>query len=730
MPVGHGEASRGWWSSGGWQQNEAASKRGRISRGQKCAQCRQWSSDGSGSGRHFYCTRCWAKYEQQGNSEWCDNDAASASDAEAGFLLPYRKKWRELIELEWQEELRVVNDRLQNWPLERLIRQGFCITGLWAQKRGAFFGKPKITFSKDFIGRHQFSSGDEVVVCRQCPVREKHAWKGEIVEIGAVRVTIVSDDAPVDVRFGTWRLDRGANKTAYERTKAALGHVTGAKFQQKSLRRLILNEDVTELRVLPWSAPVFQESSKLNASQVAAAEGVTKVSLGLIQGPPGTGKTTTTCHIVSGLVERCKPLKEKCGVLVAADSNVAVDQLLEGLLKLGVKALRIGFPSKVTEELREHTLLAKSESHPLAVKAEETREQLTKVKDDLYGGRLKGKGKGLAHRDIQQHVRSLQQLSHQMNDDLINSADVVCSTLIGCGCDALLQMNFHTVVIDEASQATEPRCLVAVQKADSQIIMVGDQQQLPPVVVCEEAEKKGLRESLFDRLLKSPLFQGKIHMLEVQYRMHPLIRQWPGDAFYGGRLLDARECQTERQFTAFNRAVTFIDTTGGVANAFLRSRSQGGTTYDCNLVNEENQNSEGSKYNMLEVEVVRLCVDVLLRDRLRPEDIGVISPYTAQISEIKRGLERAGGLEEGGLYHRLEVKTVDGYQGREKEVIVLSCVRTVGLGFLSDYRRLNVAITRARRGLIIVGCSRLLAQDATWRSYLDFIESEQLGVTA
>ncbi|CAE7767550.1 NAM7, partial [Symbiodinium necroappetens] len=267
--------------------------------------------------------------------------------------------------------------------------------------------------------------------------------------------------------------------------------------------------------------------------------------LSLIQGPPGTGKTTTTCHLVRRLVEKHCQDSRGCNILVAADSNVAVDQLLAGLIRLGVKALRIGFPSKVSQELRAQTLQAQAEEHPLNSKIEETREALSKVKDALYSGSLKGKGKGLAHRDISLHVRDIQKYEQEVTDDLIANAEVICATLVGCGCDALLRSNFHTVVIDEASQATEPRCLIALQKAQAQLVMVGDQQQLPPVVLCPAAEEKGLRCSLFDRLLNSPtLFNQEINMLQVQYRMHPLIREWPSSQFYDGRLQDGLPMST------------------------------------------------------------------------------------------------------------------------------------------------------------------------------------------
>ncbi|CAE7357171.1 NAM7 [Symbiodinium natans] len=711
------------WQDSKWKSNE-----------HKCKQCRQWESEGEWFGRAFYCTRCCAKVAEQSHKDNYHEDAGQSSEP---WLASYKEKWKHLVEMEWQEEMRVVDDRLRNWPVARLVGQGFCITDLEARKRGTFFGKAKIVFSKASLPRHHFSSGDEVIVSRGNPLDEKVAWKGEILELGMNRLAIVSDKPPWELTSGRWRLDRGANKTAYERTKSALGYVTGTKFRAPAMRKLVLNEEGTGLhKGVPAESDDDEDAwLSLDASQRAAARQAVEAPLSLIQGPPGTGKTTTTCHLIRRLVEKRGKDSRGCSILVAADSNVAVDQLLAGLIRLGVKALRIGFPSKVSQELRAHTLLAQAEEHPLNSKIEETREALSKVKDALYSGALKGKGKGLAHRDISLHVRDLQKYEQEVTDDLIANAEVICATLVGCGCDALLRSDFHTVVIDEASQATEPRCLIAFQKARAQLLMVGDQQQLPPVVLCQAAEEKGLRCSLFDRLLNSPtLFNQEISMLQVQYRMHPLIREWPSSQFYSDRLQDGlpistfASCVMTQPFLSkssphHKAPIMFLDTSEGCKQTVMTFlQNFGGRT---GMSNTESQNSDGSKYNLLEVELVKTVLRKLLE--AGEEDVGVISPYAAQVAQIKSAMEAEKMLFQDpdarvDAARFPEVKTVDGYQGREKEVIILSCVRTQGLGFLSDRRRLNVGITRAKSLLVIIGCAELLQTDPVWRSYIHFLD--------
>ncbi|CAL1130922.1 unnamed protein product [Cladocopium goreaui] len=608
------------WGGNDWKRKRDSEPKWKNNEHLDYANCGlgSYESEGEWEGKSFYCARCAAKYAVQGHKDDYHEDHSRSAEP---WVATYKEKWKDLIEMEWQEELQVVEDRLKNWPLARLVGQGFCITDLEARRQGAFFGKAKIVFSKQNLPRHQFSAGDEVIVSLGNPL-DKKAWKGEIIELGMSRIAIVADSPPWELG-GRWRLDCGANKTAYERTKSALGYVSGAKYKASEMRRLVLNEEGPLLQELQGdqladSSEALNEFNELNASQEAAICAVSSFNLGLIQGPPGTGKTTTTCQMIRRMVERRKEEGlRSCGILVAADSNVAVDQLLSGLIRLGVKALRIGFPSKVTAELRQHTLLAQAEEHPLNAKIEETRDALSQVKNALYSGQLKGKGKGLAHRDISLHVRDIQKFEQQVSDELIDAAEVVCSTLIGCGCDALLQSSFDTVIIDEASQATEPRCLVAFQKAKKQFILVGDQKQLPPVVLCQAAAEKGLQDSLFDRLLNSPsLFNREINMLQVQYRMHPLIREWPSLQFYGGKLQDglplssfSKKLMSQPFRTqSFRRPapIMYLDTSSPDAANFVQHF--GGTM----CANLESQNNEGSKYNLLEVELVKLVLKTLV----------------------------------------------------------------------------------------------------------------------
>ncbi len=292
-----------------------------------------------------------------------------------------------------------------------------------------------------------------------------------------------------------------------------------------------------------------------------------------------------------------------------------------------------------------------------------------------------------------------------MARQVLCGSEVVCATLVGCGAEVLDGLSFPLVVIDECTQATEPRAAIALARASDRVVLIGDQRQLAPTVTSDAARAGGLGVSLFERLLGVGV---RASMLTVQYRMHPAIAAWPSRAFYGG-LLEAGVSAVQRPLPPrwpSDHPVHFAHVDG------RERRSRGGV----------------SRFNAQEVRAVARAVERLLGrgegaegdadgegERLRADELGVITPYAAQVSELRRALPSA-----------VEVRTVDGFQGREKEVIIISAVRAnarAELGFLVDPRRLNVAITRARRGLLVVGHAPTLRADPQWESFLRFVGS-------
>jgi len=449
--------------------------------------------------------------------------------------------------------------------------------------------------------------------------------------------------------------------------------------------------------------PLGIDKMTLNDSQRQAVESAIERRLTLIQGPPGTGKTHTAVHLLSTFVKLGRG-----PVLATAESNVAVDNLLEGLLELGVKAVRIGRPVKVREHLRQATLDAQIEHHPLQEELTFVREQNAELRKTLGG--LKGKEKGMAHREVNQNFKEMRTIESNMVSSVLDGAEVICATTIGVGHNLLRDRRFPVVLMDEATQASEPSALVPITRGCRQLVLVGDHKQLPPTVISKAAQAGGLGQSLFERLTECGV---DTHMLTTQYRMHPTIREYPSARFYDDRLDDGCTPAERPPAAGFlwpdwDHPVAFVPVEGS------------------EIVDDEGS----SKSNLDEAaKVLSIVSGLLSAGDLTPADIGVITPYRGQVRLLNDLFEQAGGREEHGPFAGLEIKSVDGYQGREKEIIVFSAVRANDqgeVGFLRDQRRLNVAITRARRGLIVLGHSKTLRQDGTWRAWLDWAEERGL----
>ncbi len=630
-------------------------------------------------------------------------------------LVSHEKKWTKsqdhfncftnLIKIELDDELNLVNDRWKTWSKQRLTEAGLTLFDLKARASGRFFGDPILVFEARDGGLpfHKFGHGDMVIISRARPWGEK-VVEGVVLDTNNRRIRVIVAEKPGDIKKGGWRLDKGANRVAHDRMHEALISFHSTEGDGGTVLRDLL---LCQPHDLESSAamrpeihgqkprPINLDGMILDSSQKEAIENAALQRLTLIQGPPGTGKTHTAVHLLKAIIEMGRG-----PILACAESNVAVDNLLEGLINIGVKAVRFGKPVKVRESLREVTLDALSAKHPKQDEIAFIQEEMDGIKAKLND--LKGKERGLAHRDINKNYREIRDLESRIINDVLSGAEVLCTTNIGAGHFTLQDRKFPIVLIDEATQASEPSSLVPIVKGARQLILVGDHRQLPPTVISQNAEDGGLNIPLFERLIDNGITS---HMLTTQYRMHSTIREFPSARFYDNRLEDGCN-DSERPPAAgflwpdWNKPVAFVPVHGS----------------------EIQDPTSSSKSNMDEAAmVVQIVNDLLAAGDLSPEDVGVISPYSGQVRLIRRLFDEA---VEG-----LEIKSVDGYQGREKEIIVLSTVRsnTEGnVGFLSDYRRLNVALTRAKRGLIVIGDDRTLRNDSTWSSWLEWISDSNL----
>ena len=624
------------------------------------------------------------------------------------------QRFTELIKIELEDETAMVEERWKKWSKQKLVSAGLTLFDLTSRSQGRFYGDPILVFEqadRNRMPQHRFSHGDIVLISRTRPWGEK-VYEGIVLDRGPTRIRVVVNEKPKDVKKGRWRIDKGANRIAHDRMHEALiaFHSTEST-GGTPLRDLILASlhDPASSAARPPEISgkkqyvQTQIDSTLNESQRNAVEQSLGSRLNLIQGPPGTGKTFTAVHLLKQLANMGKG-----PILACAESNVAVDNLLEGLIDIGVKAVRIGKPVKVRETLRNSTLDALAEQHPLQEEIEYIKQQNDELRKNLSS--LKGKEKGLTHRDIKNNFKDIRNLEHDVIASLLDSAEVICSTTIGAGHHVLGDRKFPIVLIDEATQASEPSALVPIIRGCRQLILVGDHKQLPPTVISDKAEKGGLNQSLFERLNKCGI---PAHMLTTQYRMHPVIREFPSARFYDNRLEDGCSAN-DRQTPAgllwpdWDNPLAFIPIEGS-----------------------ELQEEDGSsRSNYAEAAKVLSVVKGLLETGdLTTRDIGVITPYNGQVRVLSDLFQQAGGREIGGPFNGLEIKSVDGYQGREKEVIVFSTVRANDsgeVGFLSDRRRLNVALTRAKRGLIIIGHPATLRHDRTWNSWLEWVDERNL----
>jgi len=437
---------------------------------------------------------------------------------------------------------------------------------------------------------------------------------------------------------------------------------------------------------------------QLNHSQVYAVRKSLQNPLNLIQGPPGTGKTVTSATIVYHLTRQ-----NQGQVLVCAPSNIAVDQLAEKLHKTGLKVVRLSAKSREAVASSVDFLTLHHQVRHLDTPDHQELQKLLALKDELGE---------LSHGD----EKKFKQLQNSTERELLQAADVICTTCVGAGDPRLANFRFKQVLCDESTQSTEPECLIPIMMGAKQIILVGDHCQLGPVIMCKKAAKAGLHQSLFERLI----FLGvRPVRLEVQYRMHPCLSEFPSQSFYDGSLQNG-VTMNERLFE-------------GIDFPWPRPDMP---MYFYNSTGAEEISASGTSYlNRTEAANIEKMVTYFLKAGVKPYQIGVITPYEGQRAYICSVFQRQTAFSHKA-YEEIEVASVDSFQGREKDFILLSCVRSnqnQGIGFLNDPRRLNVALTRAKYGLVICGNAKVLgkqfrSQPSLWVNLLCHYKKYELVV--
>uniref|UniRef100_A0A3Q2VWI1 UPF1 RNA helicase and ATPase n=1 Tax=Haplochromis burtoni TaxID=8153 RepID=A0A3Q2VWI1_HAPBU len=429
----------------------------------------------------------------------------------------------------------------------------------------------------------------------------------------------------------------------------------------------------------------------LNHSQVYAVKTVLQRPLSLIQGPPGTGKTVTSATIVYHLARQGNG-----PVLVCAPSNIAVDQLTEKIHQTGLKVVRLCAKSREAIDSPVSFLALHNQTRNMDSMPE--LQKLQQLKDET----------GELSSSDEKRYRALRRTAER---ELLMNADVICCTCVGAGDPRLAKMQFRSILIDESTQATEPECMVPVVLGAKQLILVGDHCQLGPVVMCKKAAKAGLSQSLFERLVVLGIRPIR---LQVQYRMHPALSAFPSNIFYEGSL--------QNGVTAADRVKKGFD--------FQWPQPDKPMFFYVTQGQEEIASSGTSYLNRTEAANVEKITTRLLKAGAKPDQIGIITPYEGQRSYLVQYMQFSGSLHTK-LYQEVEIASVDAFQGREKDFIILSCVRAnehQGIGFLNDPRRLNVALTRARYGVIIVGNPKALSKQPLWNHLLNYYKEQKVLV--
>lgn len=525
-------------------------------------------------------------------------------------------------------------------------------------------------------------------------------WRGVVSQRFPAAIELALDYLPDEMQeIEFWRLDLANDEVALTRQKTALDRVRTARGNRLAeLRRVLLGEREAKF------APEIDEpplNDNLNAPQQDAVRfALSARDVALIHGPPGTGKTTAVVE----LIRRALARGEK--VLACAGSNIAVDNMLERLVAAGENVVRLGHPARVLPELQRHTLdLLVEEHHDVALAHKLVKEALALFRK--AGRYTRAKPAPGSRQSTRQEAKALladaRRLEDQAVEQILLRASVVCATTTGLD-DALLgQRRFDLAVIDEACQITEPNAWIAIARAE-RVVLAGDHCQLPPTIISDDAAAQGLSVSLFERLMNHA-GNRLSRRLTIQYRMHESIMRFSSDEFYEGELVADGQVAEHR----------LCDLPAMVENDLTRTPLEfidtAGAGYD-----EEQEPDGESRLNPAEGELVLRKVNALMQAGLGGDALAVITPYAAQARWLRERLRSPG----------LEVDSVDGFQGREKEAIVISLVRSNAageIGFLTDVRRMNVALTRARRKLIVIGDSATLASDPFYRRLLDHFES-------
>lgn len=621
-------------------------------------------------------------------------------------------KTLELIRQERQADLEQYKQKVMLLPLSRKTKEGKSWYPVKLKRHYIGTGERliiEIERTQHLNQAHVFQSGKVVnVFCnaRNTPEKEHEGGVINYVRDNTMVITLNSDDLPYWIDDPLLGVDVMFDEMTYREMEFALKEVIKAdKSRVAELREIVLGYTLPNAgRQLPATGD-WQPASHLNASQQEALQKIlNSEDVAIIHGPPGTGKTTTLVEAINVTV------REEKQVLVTASSNAAVDLLVDKLSETGLNVLRIGHPARVTEQSLSKTLDSRIAMHvhfrelrTMRRRMEQLREMAYKYKRDFgYSERQQRK---LLLQEAKALKADADVLEFYIINDLLQNSEVIACTLVGASHPTLRGKRYKSVFIDEAGQALEPACWIPILRAE-RVILAGDHHQLPPTVKSFEAAKAGLSKTLFEKCIQR--HPQTAVMLQTQYRMHEDIMKFSANYFYENKLLADASVATallEPGMLPFD----FIDTAG------------------CGFTEAQDPETL-SRYNEEEAQfLIRQVEKLILHFGVENWNfsMGIITPYSAQVERLIKLAEASEELS--ALASFITINTVDAFQGQERDVIAISLVRSnekSDVGFLGDIRRINVAMTRAKKKLMMIGDIATLGSHPFYMELLEYVQTK------
>lgn len=608
-------------------------------------------------------------------------------------LTEHFKKQLELLAIEREEEITLNKEFIAISTVHERVKKGFSWFPLNVKDEG--YGLDEYPFMVVERTKHkeihdQFRSGNPVELFN---AKGDETVQGVIHYVNKDEMKIIfhREDMPDWVRGASL----GINFLVDEKSFIEMEKTMAFLLKTDNHRLIELAETIHGIKE-PYflDIPEAIQIPSLNDSQNNALNDMIAAhDLGIIHGPPGTGKTTTLVQVINQLA------KGEKNILVCSPSNAAADLLTEKLSNTGLNVVRIGSISRVDEELLSHTLdeQLKSDKEYTEIKklkkqANEYRRMASQYKRSF--GKAEREQRNMMYKMAREMSEDAMKYEDALIEKLLDDADVITCTLVGSTSRYLKHRKFYTVVIDEAAQAMEAATWIPISRGQK-VILAGDPFQLPPTVKSAKAGKEGLNTTMLEACIKK---HSRVSLLDTQYRMNGQIMEFSNREFYKGAL-KADNLVIDHNID--NEPVWFVDTAG------------------CGF-DEERDKETRSLYNPGEIDLVQKILEQHLLVHQENYSLGIISPYREQVTRLESRIK-----EQFDFLPSTKIDTIDSFQGQERDTIIISLVRSNEeneIGFLKDYRRLNVALTRARKKLIVIGDSGTLAADKFYSRFMDYID--------